>query len=70
MEKIDAVKITVERGEKKAIACCDTGMFVGGKCKEARCPLNICCVVCSQVFVCPAMCNRIDLGLEVRSDES
>lgn len=71
---MDAIKITVERGNKqdgmkKAVAYCDTEMFYDGKCKEADCPmeddLNICCAVCDYVFDCQGSCPKV----EVQNDE-
>lgn len=75
MDAINAIKITMERGNKqngmkKAVAYCDTGAFNEGFCNLAAdtpippgsCLLgrSICCIVCNKIFDCKYLCPRID----------
>ncbi len=65
---MNAIKITVERGNKqegmkKAVAYCDTGAFKDGSCYVDKqpfpCRRDICCVICDEIFICEDVCARV-----------
>lgn len=65
--KIDALKITVERGNahdgmKKAVVYCDSGALDNGGCKvfpNSDCGTT-CCAFCKDLWDCEDACERIE----------